>query len=172
MLLVSADSNQKDFVDCIKKICDKSKGKYKFHYLPEEVSKASERDRLKRMLDYIGYADLILMDVTPQRFPAEEKKYQYITNQGVLIEYGAITSREDKKWRLKLFCEDKIKRKHLHPYVLKTVDTYNRKKLELLTDKVIKVIKKHEEDILEKQRIQERQLQGLQKYLFITSKET
>ena len=159
-LLVSADSNQKHFINCVKKVCDNSNGEYKFHYLPKKVSKASEKERLDRMISYIEYADLILMDVTPHVFPSEEEKYQYMTNQGVLIEYGAIISREDRRWRLKLFCEDTVERKHLHPYILKTVDTYNRKKLESLRNKVIKVLREHKEDILKRQRIQERQLQA------------
>jgi hypothetical protein len=161
-LLVLADSNQKDFIDCIKQICEGSEGEYEFHCLPEEVSTANEEDRLNRMIGYIEYADLILMDVTPHIFPSEEEKYRYITNQGVLIEYGVAISREDRSWRLKLFCEDRVERKHLHPYILKTVDTYNPKKLESLKNKVIKVIKEHKEKILEKQRVQERQLQAFQ----------
>ena len=168
-LLVSADSNQKDFIDCIKRICDDSGGEYEFHNLPKEVSKASEKDRLNRMISYIEYADLILMDVTPHTFPSEEEKYHYMTNQGVLIEYGVIMSREDREWRLKLFCEDRVERKHLHPYILKTVDTYNPKKLESLRNKVIKVIKEHKEEILKKQRIQERQLQALHTLYLVPS---
>ena len=164
-LLVSADSNQKHFIDCIKQICDDSKGEYEFHNLPKEVSMPSEKDRLDRMISYIDSADLILMDVTPHTFPSEEEKYQYMTNQGVLIEYGVIISREHRKWRLKLFCEDRVDRKHLHPYILKTVDTYNLKKLASLKNKIIKVIKEHKENILKKQRTQERQLQAVSETL-------
>jgi len=164
-LLVLADSNQKHFIECIRRICDDSKGDYEFHNLPKEASKASEKDRLDRMISYVKYADLILMDVTPHTFLSEEEKYKYMTNQGVLIEYGAIVAREDRKWRLKLFCEDSIERKHLHPYILKTVDTYNRKDMQSLRNKISKVIKEHKEEIFEKQRIQERQLQALSTYL-------
>ena len=164
-VLVSADSNQQHFIDCIKQICEDSSGEYEFHFLPDEVATANEKDRLNRMINYVEYADLIIMDVTPHTFPTEENKYRYMTNQGVLIEYGAVIAKEHKKWRLKLFCEDTIDRRNLHSYILKTVDTYNRKDLDSLRKKVKHVIEKLKHEIFERQRIQERQLQAFKTIL-------
>lgn len=166
-LLVSADRNQKDFINCIKQICDDSDGEYEFHYLPVELSNASEKDRLERMINYVESADLILMDVTPHTFPSEDEKYRYMTNQGVLIEYGVIGSKEDRMWRLKLFCEDQVVLNRLHPYILKTVDTYSREKLDLLKNAIIQVINDHKNEIFQRQRTQEQQLIGLKKYLHL-----
>ena len=112
-VLISADSKKRrPFIDCIKKICDDSEGRYEWHFLPDEVADLREENRLKRMFECLRAAHIITMDVTPLQYTSktpEGAQDHWITNQGVLIEYGVIIALEHFRDRLKLFCERGVK---------------------------------------------------------------
>ena len=150
-VFISADSKKrKPFVDCIKKICDNSNGRYKGRFLPDKVGELREEDRLKRMFEYLQDSHLIFMDITPIEYASEGVDKYWLTNQGVLIEYGAIMGLEHLRDSLKLFCESSVKRNRLHAYFLKTADKYSETNVDDVNDPkslrniVIKIIKEFE----------------------------
>lgn len=159
-VLISADSKRRKlFINCIKKICDDSKGQYKWHFLPDEVADLREEDRLKRMFECLMDSHIVFMEVTPIEYTTESVKKHWMTNQGVLIEYGAIMALEYLRDRLKLFCESSVERNRLHPYFLKTVDLYSEDNVNDVNDPkslrnmVIEEIKKFENRMHEEYRI-------------------
>lgn len=127
-VLVSCDSERTDFIKCIKTICDESKEELECHFIPNEPAPIKEPDRLNRMLSLVGESNIIFMDLTPKLFPLNEKEV-YLTNPGVLIEYGVLAASAHYYERLYLFCEDTVSRSLLHPYFIKTVQPYSRDKL-------------------------------------------
>lgn len=159
-VLISADSKRrKPFISCIEKICDDSKDRYKWRFLSDEVADLREQDRLKRMFECLMDCHLIFMDVTPIECTSEGIKNHWMTNQGVLIEYGAIMTLEYLRDRLKLFCESSVERNRLHPYFLKTADSYSEKNIndvnnpKSLRNMVIEKIKRFENRMHEEYRI-------------------
>lgn len=182
-VLISADSKKRrPFINCIKKICDDSEGKYKCHFLSDELADLKEENRLKRMFESLRDAHIILMDVTPLQYTFETLEpieKDWITNQGVLIEYGAIMATESLWDHLKLFCESAVERSQLHPYFLKTVDQYSEKDVDNIDDPkslknmVINIIKKFEDRMDEEYLILKRNsiaYKGLLKKLLTDSK--
>ena len=164
-VLISADSKRRTpFIDCIKEICDDSEGRYRWRFLPDEVADLREEDMLKRMLECLMGSDVVFMDVTPIEYTTENSKKYWITNQGVLIEYGAIMALEYVRDGLKLFSESSIERNRLHPYFLKTTDLYSEKNVndatnpKSLKNMVIKKIKELENRIPEERRILKKSL--------------
>ena len=153
-VLVSADSRKsRTFIECIKNICENS-GRYRWRFLPDETADLEEKDRLRRMFECLVEAHLIIMDVTPTEYTYQTPKgteTSWLTNQGVLIEYGAIMASEHLIDRLKLFSESSVKRKTLHPYFLKTVDVYSEKTANdtkdasSLRNKIIRILKDFED---------------------------
>jgi len=127
-VFVSCDSRKIDFKQCIKQVCDESKGEYEYHHIPDEVAPANEQDRLQRMLDLVRTSDVVFMDVTPTRVSVNGVE-QHVTNQGVLIEYGALVSHPPYREKLRVFCEDWVSRSVLHPYFLMTVHSFSTKNL-------------------------------------------
>lgn len=161
-------------MDCIRRICDESKGKYEFHFLPDEVAPVEEKDRLGRMLNFLDAADLIFMDITPKKYGLEKPEGvepAHLTNQGVLIEYGAAIEDKNTRWRVKLFCESSVSRQLLHPYFLKTVEAYSDEHVNdendpnSLRNKVLVIIKDLENKISDMQRKTERENQALRAIL-------
>lgn len=128
LVFVSCDSTKTAFKQCIKQVCDESKGEYEYHHIPDEVAPPNEQDRLQRMLDLIRISDVIFMDVTPTRVLVNGVE-QHVTNSGVLIEYGALVSYPPYREKLRVFCEDSVSRSLLHPYFLMTVHRFSTKNL-------------------------------------------
>lgn len=171
-LLICADSRRRRFIDCIRRICDKSKGKYESHFLPDEVAALKEEHRLERMLEFLDSVELIFMDITPNDYPLETLEgveHAHLTNQGVLIEYGAAIEDDSTRSRIKLFCESSISRQLLHPYFVKTVEAYSDEHVNdendpnSLRNKVLAIIEDYEDKIFESQRKTDRSNQALRK---------
>lgn len=165
-ILISADSKRrKSFIDCIKKICDDSKGRYECHFLPDEVADLRAEERLKEMFEHLRDSDLIFMDVTSIGYTVETTEgveNYWMTNQGVLIEYGAIMALEYLMNSIELFCESAVKLERLHPYFLKKVNHYSEEKVNDIDDPkslrnmVMEVIKNFENRIHKEYRILKR----------------
>ena len=134
-VFISADSKKrKPFIDCITKICENSNGQYKGRFLPDKVGELREEDRLKRMFECLQDSHLIFMDITPIEYTSEGVDKYWMTNMGVLIEYGAIMGLGYLGASLKLFCESSVKRNRLHAYFLKTVDKYSETNVDDVND--------------------------------------
>lgn len=123
-ILVSCASQRTIFHRSVKKICDESNDEYTFHFIPTEAATPAEENMLGRMIDEINRAHLILMDATPESGTIDGKE-NFVTNPGVLIEYGAIVSVPNLKEKLVLFCKSGTRRT-LHPYLQrKTANDYS-----------------------------------------------
>jgi len=69
------------------------------------------------------------MDVTPEELKDSKGKSYYLTNQGVLIEFGHIIALEEYYKLLYIFCENDKKGK-THPYVREeTITDYSKSNL-------------------------------------------
>jgi len=88
----------------------------------------NERDRLQRMLDLVRTSDMVFMDVTPTKVSDNGTEW-FVTNPGVLIEYGVLVSNPPYREKLRVFCEDSVSRNVLHPYFLMTVHSFSVKNL-------------------------------------------
>jgi len=76
------------------------------------------------MLDLVRDSDMVFMDATPSKFVIDGNE-EYLTNPGVLIEYGVLVSYPSYEMKLKVFCEESISRKHLHAYFIQTAHSYS-----------------------------------------------
>lgn len=89
----------------------------------------SQEKLLEKFENSLPDANIILMDVTPQELKDSENKTHYITNQGVLIEFGYIIALRDYYKFLYIFC-DATKLEKTHPYVRnETINKYSKDNL-------------------------------------------
>jgi hypothetical protein len=124
------------------------------------------------MLEFLDAVELILIDITPSAYHSEKLEgvdHMYLTNQGVLIEYGAAVEDESTRSRVKLFCEYSVSRQLLHPYFVKTVEAYSDEHANdendpnSLRNKVLAIIKDYQDKIFESQRKMDRLSRALKK---------
>jgi len=109
-MICASSKGHRDFIRCVKGICKDRD--YSVIYAPEE-----RQGRLsEKFTGSLPDSDIILMDVSPEEYTDSENKLCYLTNQGVLIEFGYITTTEEYYKMLYIFCEDNMLEK-AHPYV-------------------------------------------------------
>jgi hypothetical protein len=131
-LYISAERQNAYFVNTIKKYCDDSQGKHSWIYLPDMPSLPGET-LSRRMMRYIATADLIFMDATPKKLQKrinERTEDEWVTNQGILIEYAmAVTL--GKIDDIKVYCLESpnylhqvLREKVVDPYPLNDENTF------------------------------------------------
>jgi hypothetical protein len=168
-VLVSCASSRTTFQKCIRKICRESHGELGYRFIPTKIVSTGESNIVDRMLEEVRNADLILMDVTPTVY-RKRKHSIYITNQGVLIEYGTIISNEVYSLKLGLYCVEGL-RDNLHPYFLKPVQGYtiatamDSSDPTSLTSQVEKQIRRFKKELPGRHRAISEQYAGLKKYM-------
>lgn len=123
-LYISAERQNTYFINTIKRYCDDSQGKHSWIYLPDMPSLPGET-LSRRILRYIAAADLIFMDATPQKLQRrmnDSVEDVWITNQGILIEYGVVAAL-GKIEDMKVYCL--VSPSHLHQILReRIVDPY------------------------------------------------
>jgi hypothetical protein len=92
------------------------------------------------------------MEVTPESVrPVGSRRTEWVTNQGVLIEYGIIVG---LGWlhKLCIYCEESVSRTHIHPTFHKGIDRYSISDLETLKGK-LRIIIREKEKVIEEEAI-------------------
>ena len=131
-MVCASQMGHQDFIKFAKSICQEKE--YSIIYVPYEL----QGKLWEKFKNALPTANIILMDVTPEKYRDSENKSCYITNQGVLIEFGCIIADEDYSKLLYIFCENN-KRKKTHPYVInETIDEYSKNNLK---DKILEKIR-------------------------------
>ena len=123
VMICASQKNHRHFIKCVQKICKEKK--YSIIYAPYKP----QGRLLKKFIDSLPDANIILMDVTPEELKDSKGKSYYLTNQGVLIEFGHIIALEEYYKLLYIFCENDKKGK-THPYVREeTITDYSKSNL-------------------------------------------
>ena len=156
-MICASSKGHQDFIKCVKSICEDKE--YSVIYAPEErQGKLSEK-----FTGSLPDADIILMDVSPEEFKDLESKSCYLTNQGVLIEFGYITATEEYYNMLYIFCENN-KLEKAHPYVRnETIHKYTKRNLR---EKIIENIVDRRKKIPAELREKRKRLKNLRKKEF------
>lgn len=100
------------------------------------------------------------MDATPEQLTNTNGQTVWMTNQGVLIEYGILAGFNLLN-QLCIFCEDQVSRTNIHPAIHKPVDNYSQNDLASFQDDLRSIISSREK-MLEEEVIKTRisQLSG------------
>lgn len=144
-MVCASQKRHKEFIKCVKDICEDRE--YSLIYPPYEW----QGSLLNKFRDSLPDANVILMDVTPEEFKDSKNGACYLTNQGVLIEFGYIIASEDYYKLLYIFCENN-KLEKTHPYVRnETINKYFKnnlkdKILQKIDDRLKKIPAEHRED--------------------------
>lgn len=122
----------------------------------------SQRELLGKFRNSLPDANIILMDITPQELKDSKNETCYITNQGVLIEFGYIIATEDYYKLLYIFCEE-TKLEKIHPYVRnETINKYSRNDLK---DKILEKVDNRLKAIPSEHREDRKRIRDLEKLL-------
>ena len=153
-IFISAASSRGEFIGSIGEVVDSPefRERHQHIFIPLEPSPSHDSTLMNRIESAILQSGLILMDVTPEQVTVGDGN-RWVTNQGVLIEYGLI---QGFGWihKLCVFCEARVNREHIHPAIHKSVDQYSIADLATFKENVRTIIRVRE------RRIEEQALQS------------
>lgn len=161
-IFISANSQQKFFVRNIQKVAKEKRfgGRHEAIFIPFEISSPEAPTLLEEIYGKMVESNLLLMDVTPRKMCARAQQTYWITNSGVLVEYGMLKGLRYLH-RLLLFCEDTINLDNLYPLFHKKVKTYSVDNHVAFRKMVREIIKKQEKAIDSRDTYQERMVGAL-----------
>jgi hypothetical protein len=152
-IFISASSSKNEFITSIKALINSEySNRHTCIYIPWDPTLARDATLLDRIKYGIIRSHLIIMEATPDAFrPVGSRRTEWVTNQGVLIEYGIIVGLD---WlnKLCIYCEESVSRKHIHPTFHKAIDTYSISDLETFKKK-LRIIIREREQVIEEEAI-------------------
>lgn len=133
-MYISADSQrQRAFIRCAERAAEVKN--FECLYPPTQSGGPSYQTLLEKILKWLDQSIYIIMDVTCYRTGR-----QWVTNPGVLIEFGIIAA-TDKLDQLSLFAEESSPIEKMHPFIrAKEITRYSEQHPRVLTRLIKKEI--------------------------------